>query len=324
MRPDLSFIIPVYNVEQFLAKCLHSIINNDWLQIQYEIVIVDDASPDQSLNIALEFSKQYANIKVISQENKGLGGARNTGIKEAKGNYLFFLDSDDFLKPNKIQKIIQTALDYKLDILEFGAERTDENYNFIDRIFFKQDSQILDGLSYLAIYNFENSVCNKLYRKMFLIDNNIEFFEKTYIEDAPFNAEAFSKAKMVKSLPITPVVFYQNRNSITRQKRTGENLRKFIGDSIKVTVKINEIATLAKMPKAQVVLQERVAVFTSGIILMILKSEFTLFDKKKYINQLYDCNLYPVKNYSGIFLRDVFILLINFRSFLQFLLRIIK
>ena len=177
MKPVLSFIVPIYNVEKFLAKCLNSVIDNNWQQMNYEIIIVDDASPDQSLNIANEFVNQYQNITIISQENKGLGGARNTGITKAKGDYLFFLDSDDFLKPNEIQELIKIATNNNLDLLEFGADRVDQHYRFIDQVFKKENSLILDGLSYIAKYNFDNSACNKLYKRSFIVENEIVFFE---------------------------------------------------------------------------------------------------------------------------------------------------
>lgn len=323
MKFDLSIIVPIYNVEKFLVKCLTSIIDNSWGNIIYEIIIVNDGSPDRSADIAVEFANIYKNIVVITQENKGLGGARNTGIANAKGTYLFFLDSDDFLKTNKIQGVLKNAIKNDLDILEFGAERVDTNYEFLDRIFRKEHSEVLIGLDYIKKYDFENSVCNKIYRKEFLIDNQIKFFERTYVEDAPFNAESLTKAKRVQSIKDVPVVFYQNAESITRQRRTGDNLRKFIEDSIRVTSKINFIAYSDETRQARSVLQKRVSVFTSGIILMILKSKFSLAEKRRYFSELRTAELYPVKNKSEIFVRDVFIMITNNKLLLNVLLKLL-
>ena len=324
MNPVLSFIVPIYNVERFLPKCLHSIIDNDWNEITYEIIIVDDASPDRSVEIAKEFAEKHENITVISQENKGLGGARNTGITKAKGDYLFFLDSDDFLKPNEIQELIKIATNNNLDLLEFGADRVDQHYRFIDQVFKKENSLILDGLSYIAKYNFDNSACNKLYKRSFIVENEIVFFENTYIEDAPFNGEAFSKAQRVQSVPNTPIIFYQNQNSITRKKRTGENLKKFVADSIRVTNQINLIATVVDKPDAKMVFQKRVALFTSGILLMIIRSNLSITEKKAFVKELMNNDLYPISKFTDILQRDLFISIFNIKFILQLSLKILK
>lgn len=320
---DLSIIIPIYNVEKFLTKCINSVLDNDWSGIVYEIILVDDGSPDRSLDIALNFKNKYDNIKVISQKNKGLGGARNTGINNAEGKYLFFLDSDDYFLKDKFQEVVKIALENNIDILEFGALRVNENYQLIDNIFCKKNSDILDGLTYVGHYSFENSACNKIYNRAFLLQNAILFFEKTYVEDAPFNAEAFAKAKSVMSVSKIPVAFYQNRNSITRQNRTGENLRKFINDSIKVTRRIKEIEVSVTDRRAEKEFQKRISIFTSGTILMILKSKFTATEKKKYLNDLRNAGLYPIKNSTGIIIRDFFILIVNNRFILSFLFKIL-
>lgn len=324
MNPVLSFIVPIYNVERFLPKCLHSIIDNDWNEITYEIIIVDDASPDRSVEIAKEFAEKHENITVISQENKGLGGARNTGITKAKGDYLFFLDSDDFLKPNEIQELIKIATNNNLDLLEFGADRVDQHYRFIDQVFKKENSLILDGLSYIAKYNFDNSACNKLYKRSFIVENEIVFFENTYIEDAPFNAEAFSKAQRVQSVINTPIIFYQNQNSITRKKRTGENLKKFVADSIRVTNQINHISTVVDKPDAKMVFQKRVALFTSGILLMIIRSNLSITEKKAFVKELMNNDLYPISKFTDILQRDLFISIFNIKFILQLSLKILK
>lgn len=324
MNPHLSFIVPVYNVEQFLSKCLSSIIDNLWEGLAYEIIIVNDASPDGSLAIAETYASKQENIKVITQENKGLGGARNTGIEQATGQYLFFLDSDDYLIPNQIQKVVEKAFAHNLDIIEFGAERVDEHYHYLDHILKKNDTDVVNGITYIERYDFENSACNKLYRRKFLLENQIVFFERTYVEDAPFNAEAFAKCKRVLAVSDIPVIFYQNRNSITRQKRTGDNLRKFITDSVKVTARIDDIANLNKGNGAEKVLAKRVAVFTAGIMLMILRSNFSIDEKRNYIDSLTKSQLYPVKNRSGIVIRDLWIFLTNNKLILHLFLKILK
>ena len=119
MKDKISIIIPAYNVEEYLEKCLESIISQNFDKV--EIIIVDDGSTDKSLQIAKEYQKKYPEkTRVISQENKGQGGARNTGIKNATGKYLLFVDSDDYLNPHMIEKMINEAIRTHSEIVTCG------------------------------------------------------------------------------------------------------------------------------------------------------------------------------------------------------------
>ncbi|HEY0092628.1 MAG TPA: glycosyltransferase family 2 protein, partial [Flavobacterium sp.] len=143
----LSIVIPVYNVENSLRKCVESALNNDLPLDDFEIIIIDDESPDNSLKIAEEFALANPNVRVISQENKGLGGARNTGIKAAAGDYLLFLDSDDYLSPGKLGSLMSEVKINAPEILEFGAAVVDLQGNHLKNIAIHAPG-IYDGTEY--------------------------------------------------------------------------------------------------------------------------------------------------------------------------------
>ena len=125
MKDKISIIIPAYNVEEYLEKCLESIISQNFDKV--EIIIVDDGSTDKSLQIAKEYQKKYPEkTRVISQENKGQGGARNTGIKNATGKYLLFVDSDDTIKSGMLETLYAEMEKSNADIVLFGFEYVDE------------------------------------------------------------------------------------------------------------------------------------------------------------------------------------------------------
>ncbi|MBB5333536.1 glycosyltransferase family 2 protein [Chryseobacterium koreense] len=316
---DLSVIIPVYNVEKFLAKCLDSVLNTFWNGVTIEILLVNDGSPDGSLAIAEKYQQEHREIKIISQENKGLGGARNTGIKNASGNYLFFLDADDYLINDQLTVLVKEAVHSDLDILEFGAKRVDLNGNVIDEIFQYLPTQVLSAEQYLMQIDFANSACNKLYKRDFLLQNNITFFEKTWIEDAPFNIEAISKASKVKAASNIPVAYLQNPDSITRGTRALSAQRKFIEDSIKVTAYIDRFSNFHTLQAANLKIQNRVATFVAGILLYILKCDCTKKDKIGYVHQLSKQNLYPCHYKSPVLTRNMFLRFANNRVFTKLL-----
>lgn len=321
---NLTIIVPMFNVERYIEKCIMSIFEQEWGDIKFEVLVIDDESPDNSLKIVEKLKNDYDNIKTISQKNKGLGGARNTGIKNAKGNFIFFLDSDDFLIYDNLPKLIQVATRSNLDILEFNAIRVDQNYNQIDVSFDITDTDICAAEEYIEKVNFAYSACNKIYRTQFIRDENIWFFERTYIEDAPFNFEAIQKAKRLQALNIIPVAYLQNPDSITRAKRDKQTTLKFISDSIKVTTRMNLFATIFSEKKEQNRLTSRVAFFVAGIIFYILKSDITISEKKKFINVLSQENLYPCPFRSDSCPRNLFLKFINQEIILSVLIKIHK
>ena len=123
----LSIIIPVYNVEKYISRCLESLCHQSLSQNDYEILIVNDGSTDNSVAIANQYVDKYANFKLIDKENGGVGSARNKGIAEAKGNYIYFIDPDDYLATNLLKILLDYADNYSLEILTFSTKKTLES-----------------------------------------------------------------------------------------------------------------------------------------------------------------------------------------------------
>ncbi len=121
----LSIIVPIYNVEKYLRKCVDSLINQDLSSDEYEIILVDDGSTDNGGKIADEYSIAYSNISILHKHNEGVSEARNNGISLAKGEYIMFVDADDYLQPNVLNYLIKKMDSDKLDILRF-------NYRFVN------------------------------------------------------------------------------------------------------------------------------------------------------------------------------------------------
>lgn len=212
----LSIVVPIYNVEMYIAKCLQSAIHNGMDSDDFEIIVIDDESRDNSVAIVEEFKNVHTTIKLFSQKNKGLGGARNTGIDNASGNYILFLDSDDLLLPNTIKQIICMAIENDLDILEFGAQGIDEKNRIVYKRTNSTENVVYSGVDYYKKIRYMDSACNKLYKRSFLAENKLRFLEKLYIEDYEFNTRVFLTAKKVMASDVIVSSFLQSPNSITR------------------------------------------------------------------------------------------------------------
>ena len=226
----LSIIVPVYNVEKYIEKCLNSLCN---LETENEIIIVNDGSTDSSLKIVEEFKKNHdnENIIIISQENKGLSEARNTGLRKAKGEYVSFIDSDDFVDKKlyemMIKEVIKDKVDYGIGKYSYCYENTDKkqyNDNEIKEIIGKfQSNPLKKGKEWLKILKKEDKygpeVWDDIYKREFLVKNNLFFKPDRLHEDEIFTLEVFLKAEKVKYYAIPFYCYLQRENSIMKTQK---------------------------------------------------------------------------------------------------------
>ena len=210
----LSIILPIYNVSKYIIRCLQSIstqeLNND-----IELILVDDGSPDNSIKLAIEYLNSYPNLnkQIIHQKNKGLGGARNTGLDYARGEYIWFVDSDDEITHNAINLIL-TQLNKKNEIIVFDFYKVDRKGNCLLINLYSNPLSNINGIQFTQSI-FIATVWNNIYNRLFLIKNNIRFKEHFYHEDIEFNMQIFPFATSVSYINDTIYKYHtQNINSI--------------------------------------------------------------------------------------------------------------
>lgn len=210
----ISIIVPVYNVEMYLERCITSIINQTYTNI--EIILVDDGSPDSCPRLCDEWAKKDERIIVIHKKNGGLSDARNAGLEIAKGEYIAFVDSDDYINEAMIEKLYQALALYNTDIAVCGIKRTDGvNYNILPVYY---DSDMGYVTSEQALKDILTNKCtiaawNKLYRKTSI--GNTRFIFGRYNEDVPFLFELLNKELSVSYLTTPLYNYYCNSNGIT-------------------------------------------------------------------------------------------------------------
>ena len=219
----ISVIIPVYNVEKYLKKCVDSVLAQDFSD--YEILLIDDGSTDSSGKICDEYAEKTAHIRVIHQENKGQGGARNTGILEATGEYLMFVDSDDFLKSRALSILYKTASEYDADIVLFGADFIDEQGNTIAVRTPTESKEpvILSGKQLLLFFK-STSPWDKLYRRSLFSKSGIVFPEKIWYEDLCVASEIVLYSEKTVCISNSLYMYLQRQNSTMHIKNTDRNI----------------------------------------------------------------------------------------------------
>ena len=207
----ISVIVPIYNVDKYLDRCLKSLQNQSFPN--FEIIMVDDGSTDQSASVAKSFSKSDNRFIYCYQENGGQGSARNHGIRVAKGDYLCFVDSDDYVHFDYLQLLYQAIIDNNSDISVCGVERVFDNGRREDHKITNQNgaSTITDIDNYLKTASF--SVCNKMFKRCLF--DGLEFPVKLKYEDFALMPRVYQRIKKITVITDILYYYYYRLNSTT-------------------------------------------------------------------------------------------------------------
>ena len=211
-----SIIVPVYNVETYVGTCLKSLINQTFPD--FEIICINDGSTDRSLEVLQYHAAKDARIKIINQENKGLGAARNIGTEQAKGEYLIFVDSDDWIRTDTLEILNRQLNENPTDVCLFGYS------NFIDDLQCNVSVSFLDSLKrkelkYPYDYMFLNvTAWGKTYSRQFWQQHNLHFAEKVFFEDNITNVQVFSYAQTCNTCQHNFYYYRVRNNSITQAR----------------------------------------------------------------------------------------------------------
>lgn len=212
-----TIIIPVYNTSKYLEECIESVFYQT--QNEVEVIAINDGSTDDSLEILYQLQKKYPELIVVDQENRGLGATRNVGMEMAKGEYILFLDSDDYILRSTLEECYREATESKLDIVMFDAfkfydtdEREEtENNNYDRKNIIKEREEVFSGKDFWNKYypkTYVSSACLMYYSKRFLTNHNITFLPKVYYEDNEFHCRVMMLARRIKYIP---KMFYRRR-----------------------------------------------------------------------------------------------------------------
>ena len=206
----LSLIIPVYKVEPYIADCLNSIFSQLNDRRNVETVIVNDGTPDNSMKIVEKLTEGRNDVQIINQKNQGLSIARNTGLSHAKGEYVWFIDSDDWLLPNAINEVLTYILSYT-DIPVFSTilERHIEKQNKIEQEYYPAKKE-LSGKEYLQLKYKQGASQRFIFKKEFLIKHNLSFYPGILHEDGLFGYQMLYWAEKMLILE-KPVYAYRIR-----------------------------------------------------------------------------------------------------------------
>lgn len=284
----LSIIVPLYNSEQYLPKCIGSLVHQDIPLDEYEIILVNDGSPDHSADLARDYAKDYPNIVVLSQENKGTSGARNTGLRYATGKYVYFVDPDDYILENSLKEILQRMDDEALDVLRFGYVEVDENFTPTKSCKHPEkpdySSKVMDGFTFMgerlgiACY-----VWTYLFKLSLIKDNEIFFLEGDYFDDTPWLPKVLSLAKRVDSVDVKRHFYLIRGNSLVQSLSPKMIRRKIDGHRFLIRELHNQMDAVGDFNGVK---WYRMMISHCVLSLLTMVGLYEYEDRRKYIIEL--------------------------------------
>jgi len=219
-KPFLSIIIPVFNAEKTISRCIDSISKQPFKNL--EIILVNDGSTDKSDTVCERYASSHSNIRVIHSINQGPGPARNQGLKYAKGTYVYFMDSDDWLADNKLHSIYETVNKEMADVIVFGYKiiriqdgKEKKTQSNLQDLHLTTKNEIKETLCDLLNRGIRFSLWNKWFKRSIIINDNIEFPKFRRSQDVSFTLDFF---KMCTSIYVIPEICYIHKVDFIPEK----------------------------------------------------------------------------------------------------------
>lgn len=298
----LSIILPLYNAGKFIAKCIDSILNSDLDSYDYEIIIVNDGSKDNGPEIAQQYAKEYENISYYTQENQGQSIARNLGVIKAKGEYIWFVDSDDTVDCDLKQVVNLLELNKSLEILAFKLRVMSEADELVRTECEQPDvlhNTVIKGRDAIVMGYNPSSVCALMIKRELVTVNKLFFKPGITHQDVELSYKLMAHATDVFFCDFTPYVYILHPNS-TSQSINPQKKLKYVSDDIVIIQSFRNLANHFDTNDAELsdVIRNRSNNVLWGMIYSLRQNRKQwreLGIQDELIKRLKDANLYPMR-----------------------------
>jgi len=313
----ISFILPAYNVEAYLERCVSTLYMQDIPAEDFEVLIINDGSTDKTLEVAQAIAKKHTNVHVFSQANAGAAVARNVGLDHAQGKYVCFVDTDDFLIPYTLKSILELVEENNLDACSYRlfSEHTYEIAPYVPKV---PKHKVLTGEQALMLGE-GTSLCIVLYSRDCIERNHLRLKVNGMGEDVEFNMRFYSVAQRVYATLNLCYYYVYNKQSQTKS----DSFEKFFSHLKDVAIVAQSFMEHASQPNISSTLKEyflrRRASATIGLIQLISNNRKTLSleQKQELLHMMEERQLYPIRHRTLSTKSNILRLLLNQRWILN-------
>ena len=293
-------------MELYLPECVDSLLAQNLESSQYEVIIVNDESKDRTLEIAREYESNYSNVKVIDKKNAGVGAARNSGYDLAQGEYIYFLDPDDYLAQDTLPVLLSKMDQLQLDILSFRTKSVyEKKYPVSENLIDNNHVQlkVTDGITYIANKKYQNEIWWYLIRRDFIKSTGIRFIEGKWMEDAILTAELFCEAKRMAHIDLD-VHRYRILPTSAMRNKSREHYNKVIYDNANAAHVYHSL--MKRLPKDHEYadlclkrLKTRQQSFVFFLLVRLMKSDISVAEIPKMLDGFEKIDACPLKRFLG-------------------------
>ena len=238
----LSIIVPVYNIAKFIGPCLESILKIELATEDYEVIIVNDGSTDESIGVIEKYASRYDHLKVINQENLGLGGARNTGISHSSGEYIWFVDGDDEVISEHIPTALDKVISESVDVLAFDFRPVSEAGNPENWIYFKLNSEtdkVYTGPEFYLLNYAKSYIWLYFFKKSLFTDHKLLFHKSIKMEDSEIMPKIMAKCENLVYFD-KPLLCYRKREGSITNLKEEKSRNHFYYSMVKIAESLKE------------------------------------------------------------------------------------
>ena len=318
----LSIVITLYQSESYLPKCMESVLNQDISKSDYEIILVNDGSPDNSLALAREYAERYDNVVVLSHPNKGLAGARNTGLEAAHGKYLCFIDPDDYIETNSLSSLLEKMECDNLDMLRFNYQMVDEEYTNIkrpkDARLINYTPKLMTGKEFLSKrLGYGCFVWAYIYRTDIIKKNQISFTQGIYFDDTDWLPRVLCYVNRIDSLDYKRYLYVQREGSLVKTNDL-KSTRNKINGQINIISILSQRKKFSSDKQVSIWYERMISKLTISVLQTV--AQYFYEDRHTFVKELKDSNAFPLVFIQTTFQQSIHISLckisINFYCWL--------
>lgn len=323
---DISIIIPMYNAEKYIERCIESIYKQGLAINDFEVLIINDGSTDNSPALVRSMMPAYTNLSLINKVNGGQGSARNLGIDSAVGNYIMFLDSDDYLPDAPfLSKLINIAVCEDVDILEFEMlVHSKDGKTYItdkkleERVVYTGEQLLLNGFN-------PGSSCDKLFSRSFLVSNHFHFETEIAHEDSEFLYRVYPKADKIEYSYTCGYVYFYNIESTDRSLDVCKIKRRIYSDFF-IAHRLRRLSEETQSPLLREYYRKRSNSLLYSLLLSLLtnRQNIHLEDVKQYLSICKYWGIYPITGNSMSKKVDCIVPILNVEFFYLFLNKLFR